>query len=312
MGSWWSSAGGNTSKSTLPFGITKISNSVYSFNLNSRRPEMEIVFIHGLPISDNKEEFWKTWTAEEKDGDGNEVIWPVKWLREEFPRTRIWSLRYDSSTLKINPAGKIDGFTVGENLVQEMVNIAKVGQQSNQCPIVFVCHSLGGLVVKEMVIQAQKKCGRNKKYANLLQNIRGFHFYATPHDGSKLADLASHLPDMEEMVKKLKVINDDLGRLNGEFERIGKEQYDNKWQFAVIAETMKTESHGFNAKVVEKASAQHGYNRFSAVKADHFGVCKPENRTSKSYKTFREFILDIGMEAQTLTWVNPPENRLKQ
>lgn len=60
--------------------------------------------------------------------------------------------------------------------------------------------------------------------------------------------------------------------------------------------------------VVQKASAQHGYKRFLAVKADHFGVCRPKNKTGKSYKAFREFILDIGMEGQTLTWINPPEN----
>jgi triacylglycerol esterase/lipase EstA (alpha/beta hydrolase family) len=201
---------------------------------------MEIVFIHGLPFSDCKEAYWKTWVAGERDENGSEVIWPVAWLREEFPHTRILSLSYDSSVLKTNTTGRMDNFTVEESLVEEMVNVAKVGQQNN-CPIVFVCHSLGGLVVKEMVIQAQRKSGKNPKYVNFLQNIRGFQFYATPHDGSKLADLASHWPNMEDMVEKLKVINDDL-RLNDEFERIEREQYANKWQFAAIAETWKTEA----------------------------------------------------------------------
>jgi hypothetical protein len=66
--------------------------------------------------------------------------------------------------------------------------------------------------------------------------------------------------------------------------------------------------NGFSAKVVEKASARHGYKKFLAVRADHFGVCKPENGASKSYKAVRGFILDIGMEGQTFTWVNTAEN----
>lgn len=224
----------------------QISNAVYSFSKHSGRPEMEVVFIHGLQISDDTEAYWKTWVAEEKDENGNGVIWPIAWLRDEFPRTRILSLCYDSSTLKTKTKGRIDSFTVEEGLLKDMVETAKVGQWRN-CPIVFVCHSLGGIVVKEMVIQAQGKFGKNPKYLSFLRNIRGFHFYATPHDGSKLADLASHLPDMENMVAKLKVINNDLGRLTDEFERIEREQYAKTWQFAVIAETLKTESVSTNS-----------------------------------------------------------------
>jgi hypothetical protein len=219
----------------------QICDSVYSFSEPAGLPEMEIVFIHGLQISDYREAFWKTWVAGKRDGDGKEVIWPLAWLGKEFPRARILSLSYDSSALKTNTTGRMDGYALGETLVQEMVELAKVGQQSN-CPVVFVCHSLGGIVVKWIVMQAHaRQSGTDgPKYVSFLQNIAGFHYYATPHDGSKLADLASYLPKMGKMVKELEVINDNLGRLNGEFEQVEKEHFANKWQFAVIAETHKT------------------------------------------------------------------------
>jgi hypothetical protein len=227
---------------------------VYSFSEPAGLPEMEIVFIHGLQISDYREAFWKTWVAGKRDGDGKEVIWPLAWLGKEFPRARILSLSYDSSALKTNTTGRMDGYALGETLVQEMVELAKVGQQSN-CPVVFVCHSLGGIVVKWIVMKAHaRQSGTDgPKYVSFLQNITGFHYYATPHDGSKLADLASYLPKMGKMVKELEVmpkmgkmvkelqvINDNLGRLNGQFEQVEKEHFANKWQFAVIAETHKT------------------------------------------------------------------------
>jgi hypothetical protein len=232
----------------------QICDSVYSFSEPAGLPEMEIVFIHGLQISDYREAFWKTWVAGKRDGDGKEVIWPLAWLGKEFPRARILSLSYDSSALKTNTTGRMDGYALGETLVQEMVELAKVGQQSN-CPVVFVCHSLGGIVVKWIVMQAHaRQSGTDgPKYVSFLQNIAGFHYYATPHDGSKLADLASYLPKMGKMVKELEVmpkmgkmvkelqvINDNLGRLNGQFEQVEKEHFANKWQFAVIAETHKT------------------------------------------------------------------------
>jgi hypothetical protein len=45
-------------------------------------------------------------------------------------------------------------------------------------------------------------------------------------------------------------------------------------------------------KVVEEASARHGY-KFITVLADHFGVCKPEDKTSTSYKRLLNLIKDM-------------------
>lgn len=46
---------------------------------------------------------------------------------------------------------------------------------------------------------------------------------------------------MGEMVRLLRVINKDLGRLNSEFERIAREQFAGKWEFSVVAETHATQ-----------------------------------------------------------------------
>ena len=198
------------------------------------------MFIHGLQLSDYKEAYWKTWIAGTKDRNGKEVIWPMAWLGEEFPRARILSVCYDSSARKTNTTGRMDEYVLGEALVKELVEYAEVGQQP-KCPIVFVCHSLGGLIVKNIVISAHVKHRNDPKYVTFLQNIGGYHFYATPHDGSKLADLFSRVPNTGEMVTLLKVINDSLGRLNDHFERIEREDFAGKWQFAVVAEAHKTE-----------------------------------------------------------------------
>ncbi|KAG0562989.1 hypothetical protein M758_9G185400 [Ceratodon purpureus] len=309
-GLFGSGEGGSSSIPAPPDGIKKFSDSVYILSEPAGdSPEMEIVFIHGLQLSDYREAYWKTWvTSGKKEKDGKEVCWPVTWLGKEFPRARILSLCYDSSALKSSTTGNMDGYILGESLVQEMVVMAKVGQQSD-CPIVFVCHSLGGIVVKSIVLQADaRKSGKSDgpKYAKFLQNIRGFHYYATPHDGSKLADLASYLPKMGKMVKELEVINDGLGRLNGRFEQLEKDHFANKWEFSVIAEAHKTVYKGFSKKVVEEASARHGHDRFKVVMADHFGVCKPDDKISNSYQVLTGFISEVvTKQNSSLTRVTP-------
>lgn len=51
-------------------------------------------------------------------------------------------------------------------------------------PVVFVTHSMGGLVVKQMLFQAGKE-----KLTKLVNNTYGVVFYSCPHFGSKLADM---------------------------------------------------------------------------------------------------------------------------
>jgi hypothetical protein len=210
---------------------------VYKFGEPTMPIKVEIVFIHGLQLFQYEDAYWKTWMG----GKENEICWPLEWLRVELPGARIWSLSYDSCAWRTDTTGSMDVYALGESLVQNMVGLANIGQEN--CPIVFVCHCLGGLVVKEIVIQAHEKFGKDSRYVNFLRNVGGFFFYATPHEGSLLADLASHVPfwtGKSKLVEQLRVINDSLGRLNADFERIERDHFASMWKFSVVAETHQT------------------------------------------------------------------------
>ncbi|CAK9225260.1 unnamed protein product [Sphagnum troendelagicum] len=241
---------------------------------------------------DYSQAYWKTWIGGKKDEDGKEFCWPMTWLKEDLPRARIWSLSYDSTAWRTSTTGNVDGFASGETLVQEMVENAHIGQDKRS--VVFACHSLGGLIVKEIVIIAHNTFQMNERYVNFLRNIRGYLFYSTPHDGSHLADYVRHMPKMGKMVSKLEVINEGIGRLNANFERIERENYPNQWQFSAIGEANPTKVPftTTSMKVVEEASARHGYN-FITVQTDHFGVCKPEDKTSNSYTRLLNLVKDV-------------------
>ena len=54
---------------------------------------------------------------------------------------------------------------------------------------IFICHSLGGLVLKQALITASL---RSNQYGSILKSTYGVVFMATPHQGSRSASLARH------------------------------------------------------------------------------------------------------------------------
>ena len=60
---------------------------------------------------------------------------------------------------------------------------AGVGQR----PTVFVGHSMGGLIIKKMLVNAQNSDDEERK--KFAENTKGVVFYSTPHKGSEIANL---------------------------------------------------------------------------------------------------------------------------
>jgi triacylglycerol esterase/lipase EstA (alpha/beta hydrolase family) len=56
-------------------------------------------------------------------------------------------------------------------------------------PFVFVCHSLGGLVVKQAIRTADSRRAYSTETVAFLDTVKGVVFIATPHTGSLHAPL---------------------------------------------------------------------------------------------------------------------------
>ncbi|KAG0566596.1 hypothetical protein KC19_7G075900 [Ceratodon purpureus] len=255
---------------------------VYSLHEPEGKPEVEIIFINGQSkqgISTPYEKaYWTTWLARDGSSDN---CWPKTWLAEEFPRARILSVSYDVNlALKSSESGTMDLYPVGETLVQEMV-FPGVDIGQNGCPVVFVCHDVGGLIAKQIVVMAHDKFKINMEIQKLSYSIKGFFFYATPHGGSKFVTMDS-----------------EIGRLNSRFERIQREVFHNRWKFMVVAEAHATAHNWtlFGSKIVEEHSGRYvGYDNVLHVSADHFDVCRPESTRSSSFLFLTQFSLFLRM-----------------
>ncbi len=128
----------------------QVSSGIYKLSEPAGPLAVKIVLIHILQLLDYHEVYWKTWIGGKKTG--KKFCWPMTWLIEDLLGARIWSLSYDCIAWRTSTTRNVDGYELGETLVQEMVENAHIGQ--NKRPDVFACHSLGGLMVKEIVILA--------------------------------------------------------------------------------------------------------------------------------------------------------------
>ncbi|KAK2863661.1 hypothetical protein FQN49_004117 [Arthroderma sp. PD_2] len=112
-------------------------------------PVFDVVAVHGL----NGHAF-DTWTHK-KTG----VMWLNDLLPKELPNARIMTYGY---------CAKFDDFTahqdirtIAENLLQQLSGIRQ--DKVSKRPLVFVCHSLGGIVVKKALSQrSTEKCSEVK------------------------------------------------------------------------------------------------------------------------------------------------------
>jgi pimeloyl-ACP methyl ester carboxylesterase len=134
----------------------------------------DLVFVHGLN-GDSR----ASWTEAARLEDS----W-LAWLAEDAPDIAVWSLSYD------NKAVSWHGNTIP--LQDRATNVLELLLSNNlgSRPLVFVCHSYGGLLIKQLLRSAADSNEQQK--LDLLDNTRGLLFLATPHAGSEKATWFTH------------------------------------------------------------------------------------------------------------------------
>jgi hypothetical protein len=95
-------------------------------------PQLDVVFVHGLDGSR-----CKTWT------NANGKTWP-SWLGEMVPTARIWTYGYDSGLWKKPNDDNFDAYS--KKLLRSCIDEG-IGT-NDRVKVVFVGHSLGGILIK--------------------------------------------------------------------------------------------------------------------------------------------------------------------
>jgi pimeloyl-ACP methyl ester carboxylesterase len=172
-----------------------------------------------------------------------------------------------------------------------------VSQQLDKEPIVFVCHSLGGLLVKQTLRIAADQ--RRTRGAEIFKQTRGVVFLGTPNMGSHLANWTDRfrvLARPSDATAGLAANDAYLRDLN-----IWYRDHCGEAGFAtmVFFETKSTNG----VMVVEAMSADPGLPgiRPIPVDSDHIGICKPTSRDTTFYRTIRRFVDESFHDSKLLT-----------
>ena len=113
-----------------------------------------------------------------------EVFWPLDLLPHTLPDCRIYTWGYCADILG---GSTTTVFQHARNLLSNVADI-RISSVDRQRPIVWVAHSLGGIVVKDALNQSRTMSTYLKE---VLPATYGVCFLGTPHRGSSLASLAS-------------------------------------------------------------------------------------------------------------------------
>ncbi|KAF8718137.1 hypothetical protein HU200_025624 [Digitaria exilis] len=252
-------------------------------------PLMDVVFVHGLRggpfnswrIADNKSSTTKAGLVESIDEDAGKegTCWPREWLAADFPQARFFTVKYKTNLTQWTGAS-LPLQEVSSMLLRKMV-AAGIGSR----PVIFVTHSMGGLVVKQLLYQAKLN-----NYDNFLNNTVGLVFYSCPHFGSKLADMPWRMGLVfrpAPSIGELRSGSPRLVELN-DFVR----QRHNKGLLDVLSfsETQVTpivEGYGgwaLRMEIVPIESAYPGFGELVVLPStDHINSCKPVNKNDPSY-----------------------------
>lgn len=268
-------------------GSQSISNMVF--------PPLDIVFVHGLRggpfktwrLSEDKSST-KSGLVEKIDEEAGKqgTFWPGEWLSADFPHARLFSLKYKTNLTQWSGAS-LPLQEVSSMLLEKLVT-AGIGDR----PVIFVTHSMGGLVVKQMLHQAKAE---NKDH--FVNNTVGIVFYSCPHFGSKLADMPWRMGLVlrpAPSIGELRSGSPRLTELNDFVRRLYKKKLIDVLSFCETKVTPIVEGYGgwaFRMEIVPMESAYPGFGELVVLDStDHVNSCKPLSRTDPSYKDTLEFL----------------------
>jgi pimeloyl-ACP methyl ester carboxylesterase len=242
-----------------------------------------VVFIHGLGGH-----YENTWISSTPD----KGFWP-NWLSEDVDNIAIWSVEY------LNPISrwrsqKAMHFTDRAKDILHRLNQEPLFRDGE---IIFVGHSMGGLMIKQMFHYAD----RSSELQSIIGRVNKVCFLATPHRGSDGADLIDWLRVIilpSAATASLLKNDPNLRELN-EWYRASVRNRD--VDHLILMENQPCKRL---ITIVTPDSADPGLNTEALlVDADHLSITKLANKQSQIYRYIKDFVTKESKPPQ-LQWLD--------
>lgn len=245
---------------------------------------LDVVFVHGLGGDS-----WTTWMSDKEDMG---TFWPG-WLSEEFPETGIWMLGYAAESSQWKEASM--PLADRSNQVLDLLEIEGLGQR----PLMFITHSMGGIVVKQLLRNADSF--GVERFESIRNQTRGIAFISTPHSGANIANfaaLAAAVYRTNEHVEELGSHDSRLRELHGWF--LNKYLHTHATLCRTYCEKREVRARiplldielSKGILVVNETSAEPNIpgERAIPLDEDHISICKPKSRKDQIYKGMLAFV----------------------
>ncbi|KAI5779614.1 hypothetical protein EDC01DRAFT_671014 [Geopyxis carbonaria] len=263
-------------------------------------PVVDIVAVNGLAGH-----AYGSWMAE-----GNSKMWLKDFLAQDMLHagyhTRILTYGYDSTLFGDTGNSDASIHEFARHFLEAVKDARNKPQEAHR-PIIFIAHSLGGLVLKHALAEASK--GDDKEKA-IFQSCYAAFFFGVPNRGLENSQLIT-------MAKGRKLV-DDLGADSQVLPYIDRE-FQRVFTFTdakiySIYETKDTRSFEYNpekktyemtgpmVRMVSRDSAlysrrnEKNYNHLSS-NGNHVNMIKFDSRTNTDYKMIRAKISECVEEA---------------
>ncbi|KAH0536662.1 hypothetical protein FGG08_006488 [Glutinoglossum americanum] len=266
---------------------------------------VDIVFAHGL--TGHPEQTWRCTGALSIDqhslGDAGSITrgssWPELLLPAIIPQARILTFGYDADIAHFSePAGQNSIRDHAADLVAHLAAKRDHIESPNR-PIIFVVHSLGGLVCEDALLLSKNSAEPHLQ--KILECTRGIAFFGTPHAGADLAKFALALANLvrcvqkpnKDLLKILKRNSEVLARIQDDFHtmiRVRKERAEPDIKIHCYIEQIPVS--GIRQKsvltyvklVVPPESAKLPQYSFSTIRSNHMDMTKFRNQEDPGFQ----------------------------
>lgn len=249
-------------------------------------PDGHVVFVHGLGSNTVN-----TWSIENATGE----LWPL-WLLEDTPGLGVGLIQYDTPRTQWRGRAMhlVDR---AQNLLSELLSNSALSTGS----LVLVGHSLGGLMIKQILRTAETSAFSDLRAKEFLSRLRAVVFYASPHAGSHLANVA----DFARFFVRPSAATACLmyGDANLRDLHFWFRDYVSRSNLKVLAfkEMLPMK---FIGMVVTQESADAGVSRPIPVDADHVTITRLRDRAAIQYG---ELLNIIRLSAHARATANLPD-----
>ncbi|KAI9889175.1 MAG: hypothetical protein M1814_005766 [Vezdaea aestivalis] len=274
-----------------------------------RAPDVDIVFVHGLNVADNPHLAWETWT---EDG----VFWPKDFLTEDIPEARIFLYGYNSNVNSEVSEARIKdhaGMCIAiqhdesdnlDTLLYKLRHKRRIKRKTIRTPIIFVGHSLGGLVIKTAMLNAKD----NSKYQAIADDTKGLVFFGCPHKGTNELAFGNVIARIAEYIT-LGQIENGLGeslKRNSRFTIETNERFSQQLDLYQIISFVESQPMYFGGAgsdarsgiVVERAFATLGLpskrETCISINRDHVSMCRVTGR--EMYEDIKSAFIELVEE----------------